>query len=148
MVYAVLLDDSPDSIVKSQRRSVVQEGDDDDLDRYRCFNIRMMPTTARPTPTMNRRHGLAAGLSASMKNATTANAKPAMTRSQAKACFTRGPSVRAELRGWRIRLPLEGAGRVGRARATRFACSTRLTKRTGPRPRRMARTALQRGHPC
>src|SRR5262249_36027548 len=81
--------------------------------------IRMIPTTARLTPTTNRIHGLAAGLSASMKNATTADTKPAMTRSQAKACFTRGPSAPEAPRGRRSRLLPRGAGHVGRARATR-----------------------------
>src|SRR5215510_12310298 len=54
----------------------------------RSSTIRMIPTTARPTPTVNRSHGLEAGLSASRKNAATADTKPATTRSQANACFT------------------------------------------------------------
>ena len=51
----------------------------------------MIPTMATTTPTTNSNHGLAAGLSASMKKATTADAKPAIARSQGKACFTATP---------------------------------------------------------
>src|SRR2546425_855096 len=59
----------------------------------------MIPSIVRQKPTTRLGHGLMAGRLAAMTNEVTTNARPAMTRSQAKASTASGPPGR---RGHRI----------------------------------------------